>query len=184
MPGKVLDQADRVIFAPGVAPVDLTLDAPAIYASIGKRSGALAALGYTAFVIRLALSAGSSLYEARVVPILASHPSLTPALASGGSLSSIYGPSALWVSIVLSAGGVLFGVALWRSAPKMGWAGALVAVGSAASAVIPPLGIVMFTVGFGWLGVRLLRRGDATHLCGHQTRPPHPLSVPPDLLLR
>ena len=138
------------------------LGLPAIYASIGKRSGTLAALGYTAFVVRLALSAGSSLYEARVVPVLAGHSRLGPALASGGTLNSIYGPSALWFSIVLSAGGVLFGIALWRSAPTMRWTGSLVAAGSAAAAVIPPLGIVIFTVGFGWLGVRLLRRGDAT----------------------
>lgn len=166
-PGKDVALAHTSTWTPGHL-IDLTsylftlLGLPAIYGSIGKRSGALAAIGYAAFVVRLALSAGSSLYEARVVPILASHSSLTPALASGGTLNSIYGRSALWFSIVLSAGGVLFGVALWRSAPKMRWTGALVAVGSAAAAVIPPLGIVMFTVGFGWLGVRLLRRGDAT----------------------
>jgi hypothetical protein len=166
-PGKDVTLAHTSTWTPGHL-IDLAsylftlLGIPAIYGSIGKRSGALAALGYAAFVVRLALSAGSSLYEARVVPILVDHASLTPVLASGGTLNSIYGPSALWLSIVLSAGGVLFGVALWRSAPKMRWTGALVAVGSAAAAVIPPLGIVMFTVGFGWLGARLLRRGDAT----------------------
>ena len=153
------------------------LGLPAVYGSLGSRGGLPAALGYAAFAVRLALSSGSSLYEARVVPVLAGHADLAPALASNGSLYSIYGPFALGLNIALSAAGILLGVAVWRSGPKMRWTGGLISVGSATAAVLPPLGVVLFTVGFGWLGARLLLRGDVTTpiRASRDTTPPAPV---------
>lgn len=139
----------------------LLLGLPTLVPATARGSGPLATLGYAAFVTRLALSVGSQLYEARVVPVLARQSSQTPALADHGNLNSIYGSSGAWVNVALSMGGVLFGIALWRSAPKTRWVAGLIAVGSAAAAVVPPLGIVLFSVGFGWLGLRILLRRDA-----------------------
>jgi hypothetical protein len=151
-PGHLIDLASYLF---------LLLGLPAVYASMGERLGWAGAIGYIAFVTRMALSMGSHLYEARVVPVLVRRPELASSITSNGTLNNIYGPSATWIAIVLSAGGVLFGVALWRVTPAMRWPAALIAVGSAVAAVIPPLGIVMFSVGFGWLGSRLLKSADA-----------------------
>lgn len=139
----------------------LLLGLPTLIAAAGRGSGPLAFLGYAAFMSRLALSIGSQLYEARVVPVLARQPSQAPALADHGDLNSLYGSSGEWVNVALSVGGVLFGIALWRSAPRIRWVAGLVSVGSAVAAVVPPLGIVLFSVGFGWLGLRILLRHDA-----------------------
>jgi hypothetical protein len=180
-PGKDVSLALESAWTPGhlvdlASYMFLLLGLPAICGSVGDRLGPVGAIGYVAFVARLTLSVGSQLYEARVVPVLVRQSELAPLMTSQGNLQNIYGSAAIWLSIALSTGGVLFAMALWRAAPKLRWIAGLIGLGSALAAVIPPLGIVMFSVGFGWIGGRLLKSGDvATPL---RARPPFSIGSP------
>lgn len=148
----------------------LLLGLPAVLASMsGRRElpswvAGCGLIGYAAFTTRLALSVGSHLYEARVVPVLAARPEAALALRPEGALYSLFGSRStniVWVG-VLTLGCLPFAVALWHAATTTRWAAALIALGLVLAVAIPPLGIVIFSLVLGWLGVRLVVHADVT----------------------
>ncbi len=146
----------------------LLLGLPAVLASMtGNRESAswvtrCGLIGYAAFSTRLALSVGSHLYEARVVPLLAARPGTASALSPDGALYSLFGSrptNIVWVG-ALTLGCLPFAAALWLAARTTRWAAALVALGLVIAVVIPPVGIVIFSLTLGWLGARLVVHAD------------------------
>lgn len=139
-----------------------------------KKMGVLGLIGYVLFAANYLVIAGTSFLAAYVLPSIAeTSPSYVKdvlAAASGGHATGdigLLGAVLLLEAVLYLAGGLLFGVALYRARVLPRWAAALLAVGGAVSAglsVLPdpyfrllafPNGIAMVALGYSlWLVAR------------------------------
>ena len=139
-----------------------------------KKMGVLGLVGYLLFAANYLLIFGSSFVAVSVLPSIdATSPSFVRdvlAAASGGHASGdigLLGTALLLDAALYLAGGLLFGIALYRARVLTRWAAALLAVGGLAAAglsLMPdpwfrllavPNGIAMIALGYSlWLATR------------------------------
>jgi hypothetical protein len=119
-------------------------------------------IGYALYMLHLATSIGSKIYDLMVKPVLATDPAAR-ALVSDGPLFSLYGAWGIPLSMVLAGGTLLFGVAVSRSKYRVRWAGILIVLGSIISVAIPLVGLALRESGLAWLGFALWREQSAPH---------------------
>jgi hypothetical protein len=153
-----------------------------------KKMGTLGLIGYLLFAVNYLIILGSSFVAASVLPTIATtSPSFVKdalAAASGGHATGNIGllaPALLLDAFLYLAGGLLFGIALYRTRVLSRWAAALLAVGGAVSAGLSympdpwfrllafPNGIAMIALGY---SLWRITGADDTDLTGGVILPP------------
>ncbi len=139
-----------------------------------KKIGVLGLLGYLVFAIGFLATMSVAFVAAYVVPSLAEsapgYVSDVLAAAFGGTVTGDVGTmqAAIWFEgVTYLAGGLVFGVALYRARVLARWASALLAIGTFATIAIPllpqsferplafPTGIALFGLGYSlWRSAR------------------------------
>lgn len=146
------------------------LSLPALYARLHKQIGVVGLIGFALLVFSgLMLGIGAGMLDMVVDPYLAQYAPSLQIQESGPPILGIYFPLA---GIMQILGAILFGVMTLRAGALLGtvrWAGILVIIGSIGNIlghfglpnIVGNIGVVLFFVGFIWLGYFLVTEQQA-----------------------
>ncbi|MCE7986698.1 MAG: hypothetical protein DYG89_36455 [Caldilinea sp. CFX5] len=131
------------------------LGLPGLYARLGSQMGILGLIGFAFYMLRLATSIGSKVYDLVIKPTLAGEPAARALATGDGPLRSLYGEWGIVLSLLFAVGTIGFGIAILRLSWRARWAGLLIILGSVGTILLPPVGLVIREAGLAWLGATL-----------------------------
>jgi len=134
-----------------------------MYARQVEEAGLLGLVGFLMFYVGLAVTAGFFLFEALVMPVLATEaPQSIAGFLPGIDDFGVLGPAILLAVLLYSIGGLLFGIAIIRAGILPRWAAILFVIGIVATVVLSLVSEtvgrtsgVLYGVGLAWLGYAL-----------------------------
>ena len=135
------------------------------------KAGLLGLIGFGMTFVGSAVLVGVlGILEAYILPAIAASDAAPKLLDPAGPLfGGGLGQLILIVSIVMALGSILLGAAIVRAGVLPRWAGVLLIVGGPLAALWPPLpqiagtiGIMLFGLGYAWLGYTLLMQQGET----------------------